>query len=44
MKIHHSPKHSSWLNIAEIELSAMTRQWLNPRIRDLHTLKSEISP
>ncbi|WP_366513809.1 hypothetical protein [Moorena sp. SIOASIH] len=30
--------------MAEIELSAMTRQWLNRRIPDLHTLTSEIAP
>jgi len=40
LEIHHTPKHGSWLNIAEIELSVFTRQCLNQRIRDLHDLKT----
>ena len=28
LQIHHTPKHGSWLNIAEIELSCLTRQCL----------------
>ncbi|MDD3035255.1 MAG: IS630 family transposase, partial [Bacteroidales bacterium] len=36
-----TPKHGSWLNIAEIELSAFTRQCLNRRIGDLETLRVE---
>jgi hypothetical protein len=43
LEIHYTPKHGSWLNIAEIELSAMTKQCLNRRIGDLETLKKEIS-
>jgi hypothetical protein len=43
LEIHYTPKHGSWLNIAEIELSAMARQCLNRRIGDLETLKKEIS-
>jgi hypothetical protein len=40
----HTPKHGSWLNIAENELSAMTRQCtLGRRIGDIDTLKKEIS-
>ena len=35
LEIHHTPKHGSWLNIAEIELSALTRQCLDRRINDL---------
>ena len=34
LEIHHTPKHGSWLNIAEIELSALTRQCLDRRISD----------
>ena len=37
----HTPKHGSWLNIAEIELSVFSRQCLNRRISDLDTLQSE---
>jgi hypothetical protein len=43
LEIHYTPKHGSWLNVAEIELSAMTRQCLNRRISDLQKLNSEIS-
>ena len=40
----HTPKHGSWLNIAENELSAMTRQCLSGRrIGDLETLRTEIA-
>lgn len=42
LEIHHTPKHGSWLNIAEIELSALTRQCLNDRrIGDLETVRFE---
>lgn len=34
LEIHHTPKHGSWLNIAEIELSAMTTQCLNGEFQD----------
>jgi hypothetical protein len=40
-EIHYTPKHGSWLNIAEIELSAPTRQCLNRRISDQETLNVE---
>ncbi len=43
LEIHYTPKHGSWLNIAEIELSAMTRQCLNRRIPDRTTLTSEVA-
>jgi hypothetical protein len=38
----HTPKHGSWLNIAEIELSVFSRQCLDRRIGDEETLKREI--
>ena len=41
LEIHHTPKHGSWLNIAENELSAMTRQCLDRRIPDIETLEQE---
>jgi len=41
LEIHHTPKHGSWLNIAEIELSALTRQCLDRRISDLDVLNTE---
>jgi len=42
LDIHHTPKHGSWLNIAEIELSCMTKQCLGRRIADLDTLNHEL--
>jgi hypothetical protein len=41
LKIHHTPKHGSWLNIAEIELSALSRQCLNRRLDNLTLLFQE---
>jgi hypothetical protein len=29
---HYTPKHGSWLNMAEIELSVLSRQWLDRRV------------
>jgi hypothetical protein len=43
LEIHHTPKHGSWLNIAEIELSALTRQCLGRRIDNLDVLNSELT-
>jgi hypothetical protein len=43
LEIHHTPKHGSWLNIAEIELSALTRQCLDRRIDNLDTLNTELT-
>lgn len=43
LEIHHTPKHGSWLNIAEIELSALTRQCLDRRIDDIDVLNGELA-
>jgi DDE superfamily endonuclease len=43
LEIHHTPRHGSWLNIAEIELSALTRQCLDRRIADLDILNTELT-
>jgi hypothetical protein len=43
LEIHHTPKHGSWLNIAEIELSALTRQCLDRRIDDVDVLNGELT-
>jgi|TARA_Y100000310_G_scaffold194719_1_gene194722 hypothetical protein len=43
LEFHHTPKHGSWLNMAEIEFSVFTRQCLDRRIADEQTLKREIS-
>ena len=40
---HYTPKHGSWLNMAEIELSVLSRQCLNRRIEDQATLKTEVA-
>ena len=43
LEIHYTPKHGSWLNIAECELSALGRQCLGKRrIPDLETLNDEL--
>jgi len=41
LEIHYTPKHGSWLNIAELELSVLTRQCLDRRIPNLETLRQE---
>ena len=42
LDIHYTPKHGSWLNMAEIELSHLSRQCLDRRIPDKETLKKEV--
>ena len=42
LEIHHTPKHGSWLNIAEIELRALTGQCMNRRIPDQAKLRTEV--
>ena len=43
LEIHYTPKHGSWLDIAEIELNVMTRQCLNRRIDNISNLRKELS-
>ena len=43
LEIHYTPKHGSWLDMAEIELNVMTRQCLSRRISTLDKLKCELS-
>jgi len=43
VKFHYTPKHASWLNMAEIEIGIMDRQCTDRRIGDEATLKSELS-
>lgn len=43
IEIHHTPKHGSWLNMAEIELSALSTQCLNRRIPDLKMTQGHIA-
>jgi hypothetical protein len=42
-EFHYTPKHGSWLNMAEIEFSALRRQCLDRRIADQQTLRTEIA-
>jgi hypothetical protein len=41
LEIHYTPKHGSWLNMAETELSVLSRQCLDRRIAERETLKAE---
>jgi transposase len=43
LEFHYTPKHGSWLNMAEIEFSVLTRQCLERRIPDAETLETEIA-
>ena len=43
LEIHYTPKHGSWMDIAEIELNVMSRQCLNRRIAEIGLLRSELS-
>ena len=43
LEIHYTPKHGSWLNIAEIELSVLGRQCLSRRIPDQQSLRQEVT-
>ena len=43
LEIHYTPKHGSWLNMAEIELSALIGQCLDRRLPDLETMGNHIA-
>jgi hypothetical protein len=43
LEIHYTPKHGSWLNIAEIELSALNSQCLQRRISSIEVMRNEIA-
>ena len=43
LDIHYTPKHGSWLNMAEIELGVLSRQCLNRRIADQEKLSTEVA-
>jgi hypothetical protein len=42
LELHYTPKHGSWLNIAEIELSVLSRQCLDRRLPDFATLATQV--
>jgi hypothetical protein len=43
LEIHYTPKHGSWLNIAEIELSVLSRQCLDRRIGSIEELRKDVA-
>ena len=43
LEIHYTPKHGSWLNMAEIELGILQRQCLSRRLGDRATLEREVT-
>lgn len=43
LEIHYTPKHGSWLNIAEIELSVLKRQCLAGRIECIEEMRSQVA-
>jgi hypothetical protein len=43
VEFHYTPKHASWLNMAEIEIAALGRQCLNRRIGDQKLLRREVA-
>lgn len=43
VQFHYTPKHASWLNMAEIEIGILTRQCLNRRMADRPRLQSQVS-
>ena len=43
LELQHTPKHGSWVNMAEIELSVLSRQCLDRRIPDADTLIQKIA-
>ncbi|NEP29595.1 MAG: hypothetical protein F6K49_49715 [Moorea sp. SIO3I6] len=43
LEFHYTPKHGSWLNMVEMELSVLSSPSLNRRIPDLETMKREIT-
>ena len=43
LEIHYTPRHGSWLNMAEIELSALQRQCLTRRLGNRATLEQEVA-
>lgn len=43
VKFHYTPKHASWLNMAEIEIGILDRQCLNRRLADRATMVSEVA-
>jgi transposase len=43
LEIHHTPKHGSWLNMAEIEFSVLNQHGLPERVPDFESMRQELS-
>jgi hypothetical protein len=43
LELHYTPKHGSWLNMAEIELAMLAQQCLDRRLADQATLEREVA-
>ena len=43
LEFHYTPKHASWLNMAECELSVLSRQCLNRRVTSRERLSAEVA-
>ena len=43
LAFHYTPKHASWLNMAEIEIGVLNRQCLKRRIDNAQTMAEEIA-
>ena len=43
LELHHTPKHGSWLDMAELQLSVLSRQCLARRLPDRATLEREVA-
>jgi hypothetical protein len=43
LELHHTPKHGSWLNMVECELSVLARQCLQRRLPDVGTMQTEVA-
>ena len=43
VEFHYTPKHASWLNMAEIEIGVLERQCLGRRLKDLSTITTEVA-
>ena len=44
IEVHHTPRHGSWLNVAEIELSVLSRPCLDRRIESVDELREQLEP
>lgn len=42
LEFHYTPKHGSWLNMAELEISVLSRQCLKRRLGEMETLEKEV--